>query len=116
MSWATRCAPSPILARVLYERGAVTAPLLSVESVSVELPTPRGPLKAVDKVDLSIPPGRTLGVVGESGCGKTMLSRAILQLLPKRAKLSGRVVFGGRDLLTLAPEALRRLRGPELAV
>ena len=75
-----------------------------------------GDVLAVDKVDLSIPPGRTLGVVGESGCGKTMLSRAILQLLPKRAKLSGRVVFGGRDLLTLAPEALRRLRGPELAV
>src|SRR5205823_4003996 len=96
--------------------GVVSAALLSVEGVSVELPTPRGPLKAVDKVDLALAPGRTLGVVGESGCGKTMLSRAILQLLPKRAKLGGRVMFGGRDLATLAPEALRRLRGPELAV
>jgi peptide/nickel transport system ATP-binding protein len=94
----------------------VTAPLLSVEGVSVELPTPRGPLKAVDKVDLALAPGRTLGIVGESGCGKTMLSRAILQLLPKRAKLGGRVIFGGRDLVTLSSEALRRLRGPELAV
>jgi peptide/nickel transport system ATP-binding protein len=90
--------------------------LLSVEGVSVVLPTPRGPLKAVDGVDLSLAPGRTLGIVGESGCGKTMLSRAILQLLPKRAKLGGRVMFGGRDLVTLEPEALRRLRGPELAV
>ncbi len=96
--------------------GVVTAPLLSVEGVSVELPTPRGPLKAVDKVDLALAPGRTLGIVGESGCGKTMLSRAILQLLPKRAKLGGRVMFAGRDLVTLSPEALRRLRGPELAV
>jgi peptide/nickel transport system ATP-binding protein len=90
--------------------------LLSVESVSVVLPTPRGPLKAVDAVDLTLAPGRTLGVVGESGCGKTMLSRAILQLLPKRAKLSGRVMFDGRDLAALPAEALRRLRGPELAV
>ncbi|WIM09641.1 ABC transporter ATP-binding protein [Enhydrobacter sp.] len=94
----------------------MTGPLLSLEAVSVELPTPRGALRAVDKVDLSLMPGRTLGIVGESGCGKTMLSRAILQLLPKRAKLSGRVAFGGRDLATLSPEALRRLRGPELAV
>jgi peptide/nickel transport system ATP-binding protein len=94
----------------------VTAPLLSVEDVSVELPTPRGALRAVDKVDLALAPGRTLGIVGESGCGKTMLSRAILQLLPKRARLTGRVMFDGRDLVTLDPEALRRLRGPELAV
>jgi len=94
----------------------VTAPLLSVEGVSVDLPTPRGALRAVDTVDLSLAPGRTLGVVGESGCGKTMLSRAILQLLPKRARLGGRVMFAGRDLAALPPEALRRLRGPELAV
>ena len=60
--------------------------MLSVEGVSVDLPTPRGALRAVDSVDLSLAPGRTLGIVGESGCGKTMLSRAILQLLPKRAR------------------------------
>ena len=72
--------------------------LLSVEGVSVDLPTPRGNLRAVDQVDLTIGAGRTLGIVGESGCGKTMLSRAILQLLPKKAKLSGRVMFDGQDL------------------
>ena len=56
-------------------------------------------------------PGSTLGVVGESGCGKTMLSRAILQLLPKRAKLSGRVMFDGQDLLQLvAGEAAQAAR------
>jgi peptide/nickel transport system ATP-binding protein len=91
-------------------------PLLSIEGVSVSLPTPRGLLRAVDGVDLALPAGRTLGVVGESGCGKTMLSRAILQLLPKRATLKGRVMFNGRDLASLPPEELRRLRGPELAV
>ena len=94
----------------------MSGPLLSIEGVSVELPTPRGRLRAVDGVDLQLEAGRTLGVVGESGCGKTMLSRAILQLLPKRAALSGRVMFGGRDLARLPREALRKLRGPELAV
>ncbi len=91
-------------------------PLLSVEGITVDLPTPRGPLRAVDGVDLTLAPGSTLGIVGESGCGKTMLSRAILQLLPKRAKLGGRILFAGRDLVTLPAEELRRLRGPELAV
>ena len=93
-----------------------STPLLSIEGVSVSLPTPRGMLRAVDGVDLALPAGRTLGVVGESGCGKTMLSRAILQLLPKRATLKGRVMFDGRDLASLPAEELRRLRGPELAV
>jgi peptide/nickel transport system ATP-binding protein len=90
--------------------------LLSVEGVSVDLPTPRGNLRAVDQVDLKVAAGQTLGVVGESGCGKTMLSRAILQLLPKKAKLSGRVVFDGQDLVTLDRERLRKLRGRSLAV
>ena len=90
--------------------------LLSVEDVTVDLPTPRGNLRAVDHVDLRVGAGRTLGVVGESGCGKTMLSRAVLQLLPKKAKLSGRVMFDGQDLLKLSPEKLRKLRGRSLAV
>jgi peptide/nickel transport system ATP-binding protein len=90
--------------------------LLSVEGVSVDLPTPRGNLRAVDQVDLTIGAGRTLGIVGESGCGKTMLSRAILQLLPKKAKLSGRVMFDGQDLARLEPKRLRKLRGRSLAV
>jgi peptide/nickel transport system ATP-binding protein len=90
--------------------------LLSVEDVSVDLPTPRGNLRAVDHVDLSIGAGRTLGIVGESGCGKTMLSRAILQLLPNKAKLSGRVIFDGQDIVRLKSERLRKLRGRSLAV
>ena len=90
--------------------------LLSVEDVAVDLPTPRGNLRAVDRVNLAIAAGQTLGVVGESGCGKTMLSRAILQLLPKKAKLSGRVMFDGQDLVSIDREALRKLRGRSLAV
>ncbi|MCW2196016.1 ABC-type glutathione transport system ATPase component [Bradyrhizobium elkanii] len=89
--------------------------LLSVENAVVDLPTPRGNLRAVDHVDLAVGAGRTLGIVGESGCGKTMLSRAILQLLPKKAKLSGRVMFDGQDLTRLSAEKLRKLRGRSLA-
>jgi peptide/nickel transport system ATP-binding protein len=90
--------------------------LLSVEDVVVDLPTPRGNLRAVDRVNLAVGAGQTLGVVGESGCGKTMLSRAILQLLPKKAKLTGRVMFDGQDLVSLDREKLRKLRGRSLAV
>jgi peptide/nickel transport system ATP-binding protein len=90
--------------------------LLEVEDLSVELPTERGWLRAVAGVSLSLAPSRTLGIVGESGSGKTMLSRAILRLLPPRAKVRGTVRFDGRDLLGLAGEALRQLRGRELAV
>ena len=90
--------------------------MLSVEGVSVDLPTPRGNLRAVDQVDLRVAPGQTLGIVGESGCGKTMLSRAILQLLPKKAKLSGPREVRRPDLTRLAAEPLRKLRGRALAV
>jgi peptide/nickel transport system ATP-binding protein len=91
------------------------APLLAIENVSVELPTPRGDLRAVNNVSLSLAAGRTLGIVGESGSGKTMLSRAVAQLLPRQARLSGRVRFEAQNLAELAPEALRRLRGRSLA-
>jgi peptide/nickel transport system ATP-binding protein len=92
-----------------------TAILLAVEDVTVELPTRRGLLRAVDGVSLSLGSGRTLGIVGESGSGKSMLSRAIAQLLPAKAALSGRVTFAGQDLTRLSPEPLRRLRGKAIA-
>jgi peptide/nickel transport system ATP-binding protein len=90
--------------------------LLSVRNVAVELRTQRGPLRAVDGVDLTLQRGRTLGIVGESGSGKTMLSRAMLQLLPRYAKLSGEVLFDGEDLTRLTAKQLRRLRGRSIAV
>jgi peptide/nickel transport system ATP-binding protein len=93
-----------------------TAALLALEQVSVTLPTPRGPLRAVDGVDLELAAGRTLGIVGESGCGKTMLSRAVVQLLPPGARLGGSVRFDGRELTTLDAEGLRRLRGRSMAI
>jgi peptide/nickel transport system ATP-binding protein len=92
------------------------ASFLEVSALSVELPTERGPLRAVSGVDLTLAPGRTLGVVGESGSGKTMLARAILRLLPAAAKMTGRIALEGRDLNALSKKALRQLRWRELAV
>ena len=90
--------------------------LLEVENIIVDLPTPRGMLRAVDGVDLTLEAGKTLGVVGESGSGKTMLSRAILQLLPRRAKLSGAIRFDGQDMTRIPAETLRKLRAKSVAV
>ncbi len=90
--------------------------LLEVENIIVDLPTPRGMLRAVDGVDLTLEAGKTLGVVGESGSGKTMLSRAILQLLPRKAKLSGAIRFDGQDMTRIPAETLRKLRAKSVAV
>ena len=90
--------------------------LLSIEDLSVDLPTARGNLRAVDGVCLTLGAGKTLGIVGESGCGKTMLSRAVLQLLPKRTKLSGRITFDGLDLVGSNAESLRKLRARSISV
>src|SRR5262249_61907609 len=95
----------------ISERGTGEPPLLAIEKVSVELAIPRGSLRAVDGVSLALNKGRTLGIVGESGSGKSTLSRAVAQLLPRNAALSGQVRFDGEDLTSLAAEAMRRLRG-----
>jgi len=94
----------------------VSEAMLRVDGLRVDIPTRRGLLRVVDGVNLTLAPGRTLGIVGESGSGKTMLARAILQLLPRRARLSGQVMFEGQNLAGLPPAALRRLRGPVIAV
>ena len=94
----------------------MVAPLLQLASVSVQLATERGPLHAVSDVSLSLEAGATLGIVGESGSGKTMLSRAILRLLPANATLRGSVVFDGQELAALPAERLRRLRARSIAV
>src|SRR5207247_8259833 len=96
--------------------GSAMSALLSVERLSVDISTRRGNLRAVDRVDLTLAAGRTLGIAGESSSGKTMLSRAVLQLLPRNARLEGRVRFDGKDLTALSPRALRGLRGRSLAV
>ncbi len=89
-------------------------PILSLRDLRVEIPTPRGVVKAVDGVSFDVPRGGALGLVGESGCGKTMTLRAILGLLPGRAAIAGgEVVFDGT---ALSPRSLGRLRGESIGM
>jgi oligopeptide/dipeptide ABC transporter ATP-binding protein len=89
-------------------------PILSVRDLRVEIPTPRGLVKAVDGVDLEVSRGSALGLVGESGCGKSMTLRAILGLLPGRARITGgEIVFDGA---ALSPRSLGRLRGESIGM
>lgn len=94
--------------------------LLYLNQVSVGFPnTVKGNtqwMKAVDHISLSIESGEILGVVGESGCGKSLSSLAVLNLVPSPGKiLSGDIVFDGQSLLSLSDEAMRRIRGKDIA-
>jgi peptide/nickel transport system ATP-binding protein len=91
----------------------MSAELLSVRELSVSFVTEGGVARVLDAVSLSLAPGEIMGLVGESGCGKTTLSRAILGALPPNATVQGRgLMFDGQDLLTLAPATLAdRVRG-----
>jgi peptide/nickel transport system ATP-binding protein len=93
----------------------MAAPLLEVSDLSVRFETEDGPIYAVDRLSFTLDPGEVLGIVGESGCGKTVTALAILRLLPPSAVVSGRVLFEGLDLLQLAPKKLRAVRGREIA-
>jgi peptide/nickel transport system ATP-binding protein len=92
-----------------------TEPLLRVEHLRVEVPTRRGTLVAVDDVSFDIAPGEVLGVVGESGAGKSLTGAAIIGLLEPPLRIaSGRIALGGTRIDNLPYEAMRRIRGKEI--
>jgi peptide/nickel transport system ATP-binding protein len=93
----------------------VSAPLLEVEDLSVRFDTDDGPVHAVDKLSFTLGRGEVLGIVGESGCGKSVTCMALVRLLPETAVIDGRATFDGTDLLALSPQRLRRVRGREIA-
>ncbi|MDP8943367.1 MAG: ABC transporter ATP-binding protein, partial [Actinomycetota bacterium] len=93
------------------------SPLLEIEDLRVRFATDDGVVKAVDGVSLALEPGRSLGVVGESGAGKSVLMLAVMGLVrAPGALVSGAVRFRGRDLLACPEDELRELRGDELAM
>jgi oligopeptide/dipeptide ABC transporter ATP-binding protein len=91
--------------------------LLTVEDLEVRFRTARGVVHAVNGISFDISPGETLGIVGESGCGKSVTSLALLGILARNGRVTGgRAMFGGRDLLQLDDSELRAIRGREIAM
>ena len=92
-------------------------PLLRVENLRTVFRTSGGDVAAVDGVSLEVPRGRTLGIVGESGCGKSVLSLSIMRLLSHPGRIAGgRVLLEGRDLASLSSAAMREVRGRDIAM
>src|SRR6266550_9415483 len=93
-------------------------PLLEVKGLNVAFDTERGQIRPVRDVSLSIFPGQTVAVVGESGCGKSVTALSVLRLIPQPPGriLSGSVMFEGRDLLGLSEKEMRRVRGKDIAM
>ena len=96
---------------------APTTPLLEVRGLAVAFPGEGGDATVVDGIDYDITAGRTLGVVGESGCGKTVAALALLRLVPPPGRIiAGSVRFAGEDLLGAGDDHMRSLRGDRIAM
>ena len=95
---------------------ADAAELLVVRDLSIRFPDRYGDTPVVDALDFTVHEGETLGLVGESGCGKSITSLAVMGLLARNAEVSGEIRYRGRDLLKLSPAQRRVLMGPEIAM
>ncbi len=90
--------------------------LLDIVGLEVCFPSNKRCVQVLDDVCLAIKPGESLCVVGESGCGKTILALSIMRLLPPSAKISGEIRFNGKDLLSPSEKEIRKIRGREIAM
>lgn len=92
--------------------------LLDVKDLVTSFDTDSGWVRAVDRVSFSVEKGKTVGLVGESGCGKTVTAMSMIDLLPKPSGhvLEGEVLFKGRDLRKVKPKEMRKIRGGEIGV
>ncbi len=90
-------------------------PLLDVRGLRVDIERRDGPARVVDGIDLALNQGESLGIVGESGCGKSLTMLSLVGLLPNKIKVTGgQATFNGQDLLALSPRALRKVRGGDI--
>ena len=90
-------------------------PLLQVKNLSIGFPR-HGDVAVVDNVSFDVRPGQCMALVGESGCGKSITTKTIMNLLPDSARITGEVLYKGKDLLKLSKEEHRKLLGHELAM
>ena len=91
--------------------------VLVIKDLEVELYSEKGPLPVIDKVNLSIKEGEIVGIVGESGCGKSMLASAIMNLLNSPAKIAaGTIFYDGQDMTTLSSKEFQKIRGNEISM
>ena len=92
--------------------------LLEVKGLKTHFFTDEGVVRAVDGIDLHINKGETLGVVGESGCGKSVTALSIMRLIPTPPGriVEGSITYNGRNLLELSPSQMRKIRGKEISM
>ena len=91
--------------------------LLDIQGLTTHFFTRAGVIKAIDNLSLKLQKGRVLGLVGESGCGKTVTALSILNLVPYPGKIvSGKILFEGKDLLALSPQEIRTIRGAKISM
>jgi len=97
---------------------AAPAPLLSIEDLSVSFATEDGRVRVVEEVSFAVPAGRTVGLVGESGCGKSVTAMSIMRLLPSPPSRvdGGHILFDGKDLTALDDAAIRGIRGDQIGM
>jgi oligopeptide/dipeptide ABC transporter ATP-binding protein len=96
---------------------AAPSPLLEIENLRTVFRSSAGDRPALDGVSVSVAAGRTLGIVGESGCGKSVLSLSVMRLVPRPGRIaSGAIRFQGRDLVTLPEAEMRALRGGSIGM
>lgn len=92
-------------------------PLLKVDNLKTHFNTATGIVKAVDGVTFSLDSGQTLGIVGESGCGKSVTSSSIMRLLPKNGHIvEGSILFEGKDIVKLSQKEMLQIRGNDISM
>ncbi len=93
-------------------------PLLEIRNLKTYFKTDEGIAKAVNGVDLNVPKGKTLGLVGESGCGKSVTALSIMRLIPDPPGkiIGGEIIFGGQNILELSESEMRRIRGNNISM
>ncbi|NPV51374.1 MAG: ABC transporter ATP-binding protein [Candidatus Methanofastidiosum sp.] len=90
--------------------------ILEIDSLNVEFTTPIGPVYAVNNASFAINSNETLALVGETGCGKSVIANTIMRLLPQNSKVSGRILFKGNNILNATDIEIERIRQQEIAI